>query len=92
MELSRKRSKAHVLNFKLVKINRSDSSAGADKADMVILADRGRAESLQSVTAGFSLGHALVIAVAGQLGTRSLAFLNAIDAMEEESLSAKVRR
>ena len=64
----------------------------ADKADMVILVDRGSAESLQSVTAGFSLGHALVIAVARQLGTRSLAFLNAIDVMEKESSSAKVRR
>jgi DNA-binding MurR/RpiR family transcriptional regulator len=63
----------------------------ADKADIVIFADRGSAESLQSVTAGFSLGHALVIAAAGQLGTRSLAFLNAIDVMEQESLSAKAR-
>ena len=57
----------------------------ADKADMVILVDRGNAESLQSVTAGFSLGHALVIAVASQLGTRSLAFLNAIDVMERKA-------
>jgi DNA-binding MurR/RpiR family transcriptional regulator len=61
----------------------------AGKADIVIFADRGSAELLQSVTAGFSLGHALVIAVASQLGTRSLAFLNAIDVMEEESLRPK---
>jgi len=63
----------------------------ADKADVILFADRGSAEVLQSVTAGFSLGHALVIAVAGQLGTRSLAFLNAIDVMEKESFGAKAR-
>jgi DNA-binding MurR/RpiR family transcriptional regulator len=63
----------------------------ADKADIVIHADRGSAELLQSITAGFSLGHALVIAVAGQLGTRSLTFLNTIHVMEQESSSAKAR-
>ena len=40
---------------------------------------------LQSVTAG--LGHALVVAVAAQLGTRSLALLSAINVMEEESFA-----
>jgi DNA-binding MurR/RpiR family transcriptional regulator len=57
-----------------------------DEADVVFLADRGSADLLQSVTAAFSLGHALVIAVAAKLGTRSAALLNAIDAMEEDTL------
>ncbi len=58
-----------------------------DEADVVFLADRGSADLLQSVTAAFSLGHALVIAVAAKLGTRSAALLNAIDAMEEDTLA-----
>jgi DNA-binding MurR/RpiR family transcriptional regulator len=60
-----------------------------DRADVVFLANRGSAELMQSVTAAFSLGHALVVAVAAKLGTRSAAFLNAIDDMEEESLGSE---
>jgi DNA-binding MurR/RpiR family transcriptional regulator len=60
-----------------------------DRADVVFLANRGSDELMQSVTAAFSLGHALVVAVAAKLGTRSAAFLNAIDAMEEETLGSE---
>jgi DNA-binding MurR/RpiR family transcriptional regulator len=60
-----------------------------DAADVTFLADRGSADLLQSVTAAFSLGHALVIAIAAKLGSRSVTFLNAIDAMEEDTLAPK---
>jgi DNA-binding MurR/RpiR family transcriptional regulator len=60
-----------------------------DVADVTFLVDRGSADLLQSVTAAFSLGHALVIAVAAKLGHRSVSFLNAIDAMEEDTLAPK---
>jgi DNA-binding MurR/RpiR family transcriptional regulator len=75
----------------VVLVTSTSANPAAERADVVFFIDRGSAELLQSVTAGFSLGHALVIAVAAKVGTRSSTFLNAIDAMEEETFGNKAK-